>query len=171
MNKTTIRLRLSLFDRWRVHVSRYRETAIVVAMAVVLLFARELLNARAAPIAEVVPTPALRPIIMVQTATAQPPLPTSTAIVVEVYIAAPTPPPIVEYVEVPVYIASEDSPAAPQQPPAPVVSDAAPPEAPSGAAGVGGSGTMAAPEFQPLSGDWCAAAASAGVARCTEEQP
>ena len=100
--KTTTRLRLSLCDRWRIHAARYHSAAVGVAIIAILLYARILLNGRAAPEATTAqPAPAVAPIILIATAPAVVPPTAVPAVPQVIFIALPTSPPQVIYIEVP----------------------------------------------------------------------
>lgn len=170
MSKTTINLRLTLSDRWKVYERHIRDGAFGAAMVVALLLIHSLLRPAPEGAAPIVMREVQRPALLIATATQSPPQPTATPIVEirEVIVQAPAPEPEIVYVSAPgaAYAAPTVAPiyqtaSEPGQP-------TAPPEAPENG---GGGGKSKAPEFGPLSGDWCAAADSAGVARCTEGRP
>jgi len=110
--KTTIRLRLSLRDRLRIHAARYHSAAVGVAIIAILLYARMLLNGSAAPEATTVqPTPAVAPIILIATQPAIVPPTALPAAPQVIYITLPTPEPQVIYVEVAPVIVQDAPPA------------------------------------------------------------
>jgi len=108
MKYTTTNLKLKVTDKYRIHERTIANCGWASIFVVTLLLISNMLRPVDAPTREVLAPMGAKPIIVIATAQAQPPLPTltpwPTPEPVVIIQQAPAPPPVVEFVEVPIYV-------------------------------------------------------------------